>query len=251
MKKMSSFVTMLLVMNLLAVAGLAGYLVSTGRLDKQKAGAVVDMLRHKGTPEKFREKLFDIMEPAPATTSAPATQSFVSTNADGEPASVLAASATDRLEMSRQAIEQERMKLENEAQDLRNRQELLIKMQREVDARLKKVVDEKAAYQKQVEADAAKAKDESFQKTLALYDELKPKQIKEIFLGMPVDSVAAYLQAMDPSRAGKIIAEFKAPAEKTFLTGVLDKIRGANGGSGTGAASGTSVTSAAQPPAGS
>ena len=247
MKKIGSLLTMILVMNLVAALGLAGYLLATGRLDKEKATAMLDMVKHKGTPEKLREKLYDIMEPTPATSTAPSTQSLAAKTVENELTSVLAASASDRLEMSRQAIEQERLKLEAEAQDLRNRQKTLEDKQSELKELLKKVEDAKGAYQKKVEADAAKGKDESFKKTLALYDELKPKQLKEIFLGMPEETVAEFLAAMDESRSGKIIAEFKSPTEKTFILKVLETIRGAGG---TGNASGTSMTSAGGPPAG-
>lgn len=252
MKKMGSFLMMLVVMNLLALGGLGGYLVATGRLDQPKAGAIVDLLRHKGTPEKIREQLYEIMEPAAATTSAPATQgSGTAAVAEGSsgPGSVLGASASDRLEISRQVMEQERIKLEGEAQELRNRQKLLLDLQRDVNDRLAKMEKEKESYQKLVAADEGKGKEASFQKALALYDELKPKQIKEIFLGMPVDQVAGYVQAMEASRAGKIIAEFKSPTEQTFISGVLDRIRGVSAGSGTSAAR-TSVSSNAMAPAG-
>ncbi len=250
MKKIGPFLVMLLVMHIVALFGLAGYLVGTGRLDKPKAGAIVDMLRHKGTPDKLREQLIEIMEPGPATSTAPATQTAEGGAEGKRVESVLGTSATDRIDYTRQAIEQERLRLENEAQELRHRQELLEALQRDVQAKLKKVADDKKAFDEQVAASQNHGNDDNFKKILALYDELKPKQVKEIFLTTPVDQVANFLQAMDPSRAAKIIGEFKSPDEKQFLTGVLERIRTGDKASGTGAASGSAVSSSSPAPAG-
>ena len=68
-------------------------------------------------------------------------------------------------------------------------------------------------------------KAENFTQSLTLYNELKTKQVKDIFLTMPLDVVADFLTAMEPERASKIIGEFKSPDEQKFITGVLERIR--------------------------
>ncbi len=225
MKKIGSLFVLICVLNLFALMGLAGYLVGTGRLDKQKATSIVDLLRHKGTPEKFRENLYDILESTPTTTTAPASRPAVA-EADLPPPT-FASGAQDRIDAGHQAMEQERLRLENQAQELRHRQESLVAMQAQIEADKKKNEDEKKAFDQKVAQTAATAKDDNFQKTLALYDEMKTKQIKDIFIGMTPDVVANYLQAMEPSRAAKIIGEFKSPAEATFIASVLERIRAA------------------------
>jgi len=235
MKKIGTLFTLLCILNLFAIGGLAAYLVGTGRLDGNKANAIVDMLRHKGTPDRFREQLYDIMEPTTAPASEPSTQPTVALNdSDGSPASKIA-SAQDRIDYTRQAIEKERLRLENQAQELRNRQELLDHVQATVDAKLKQIEDDRKKFEQRVADVDAKTKTDSFQKSLALYNELKSDQVKDLFLSMNPEVVASFLQAMETDRAGKIIGEFQTPTERTFISNVLDLIRN----NGTNSALGT------------
>ncbi|HUO10179.1 MAG TPA: hypothetical protein VM008_17870 [Phycisphaerae bacterium] len=229
MKKIGTLFTLLCVMNFLAIVGLVAYLFGTGRLDKQKFGAIVTLVRHQGEPEKFNEKLYDILEPAPATASATAPAS--------QPAMAdlsLGISSQDRLAIASETMQRERTRLDSLAQELRHRQELLAKLQEDVDARLKKIDTQKKAFEAQVAAAQKKSVDDDFQKTLDLYNELKAKQVKDLFLGLKPELAASYLQSMDASRAGEIIGEFKSPAETAFIQDVLERIRTA----GTSAASG-------------
>src|SRR5271165_5086688 len=119
MKKLGTLFTLLCIMNLLAILGLLGYLVGTGRLDKQKFGAIVAMVRHQGEPEKFNEKLYDILEPKPASATAPASQPSVA-NAGADVS--LGASSQDRLAIAAQAMQQERIRLDSLAPELSHRQ---------------------------------------------------------------------------------------------------------------------------------
>jgi flagellar motility protein MotE (MotC chaperone) len=251
MKKVMQFLTMLCVLNVFMVAGLVGYLVGTGRLDKEKGGAIVDLLRHKGTPEKFRETVFDILQPVAATSPSSQPATAPGALAGGQSLKV-GASAQERIAFARQMMEQERLSLENEAQELRHRQELLLALQADVQAKLKKIEDTKKESEPKAATAEAKAREENFQKTLAVYDELKTKQVKDIFMENKSPELAAsYLVAMDPSRAAKIVGEFKTPAEQQFIVQVLDRIRNRGTGSaqGNAAADMTAAAPAAAPKA--
>jgi flagellar motility protein MotE (MotC chaperone) len=238
MKKFASFVSVLCVLNLLAMAGLAGYLLATGRLDKAKGQTIVDLLRHPGTPEKLREDVADILEPpatAPAgAASRPAGAGVAAAGGAGGENGGRPATAEERIEFARQTMEQERLRLENEAQDLRHRQELLEQVQARVEAEKQKNTEDRKAFEAAATQSASTRNEEAFQKTLALYNELKPRQIKDFFLQMPPDLAARYLQAMPEEQAARIIGEFKAANEKAYISGVLDRIRSA----GTASASG-------------
>ncbi|MGN6367265.1 MAG: hypothetical protein ACTHN5_03300 [Phycisphaerae bacterium] len=236
MKKIGTLLSLLCIMNVLAAAGLVGYLFGTGRLDKQKVGAIVAIVQHKGAPEKFNEKIADMLNPPAATNpaTAPATQPGLADG--GTPDPTLGASAQDRLAIAAQAMQQERLRLDARAQELRNQQDLLVQKQADVEAALKKITDQKRAFEQQVAAAQKKAVDDNFQKSLDLYNELKAKQVKDLFVAMDDPNlVASFLQAMDTSRAGEIIGEFKSPSETDFIRKVLDRIRTA----GTSAASGS------------
>src|SRR5271163_778061 len=122
MKKLGTLFTLLCIMHLFALGGLVGYLFATGRLDGQKVSGIIAMLRHQGTPDKFNEQLYDILEPTPATNPATAPASHPAVASDNRDAT-LGNSAQDRLDIARQAMEQERIRLESAAQELRHQHE--------------------------------------------------------------------------------------------------------------------------------
>jgi hypothetical protein len=238
MNKIGSFLGLLAILNLLGLVGLVAFLAATGRLDSAKAHAIADLLRHQNTPATVRDQLDDLLEKsvpatAPATSTAPATAPAI--------ANPLAASAEDRLAYARQAMEQERLRLETQAQELQHRQELLDRQQALFAIQRASLEKDKTEFDSRVAASASKIKNENFQKTLALYDTLKPTQIKELFLTIPpdtrVETVADFILAMDPDRSGKIIGEFQTPEEEAFIARVLERIRTA----GTASASTSAV----------
>jgi hypothetical protein len=248
MKKISTLFSLLCIMNMLAIAGLLGYLFGTGRLDKQKVGAIVAIARHQGAPDRFNEKLYEILQPTPATNPATAPASQPAVADGGNPDPTLGASAQDRLTIAAQAMQQERLRLDTRAQDLRNQQELLAKNQADADAAWKKAKDLKEAFDKQVVAAQKKAVDDNFQKSLDLYNELKAKQVKDLFVSMNnPDLVATFLEAMDTSRAAEIISEFKTTTETDFIKSVLDRIRTAGTSAASGSPSAGGSTAAAAP----
>ena len=244
MKKLFTFIMMICLLNLLALAGLVGYLLATGRLDKPKALVISDLLRHPGTPKDLRTQVAELFEPPPAT--APAT------GPASRPALALSegpATAEERIDFARQAMEQERLRLDAEKQNLRHEHELLERLQAKIDTDRKKVDDDRKAFEQSVTQTAAKGNEEAFARTLALYDELKPKQLKDLFLPMPQDLVAKYLGAMEPERAAKIISEFKTEPERSFMNAVLKRLRETGTDSASAPGTTTSAPDASASPA--
>jgi len=248
MKKIGSLISIICIINILMLTGLVGYLWGTGRLNKPKVQAIADMLRQPGAPEGLREKLYDIMAPAPPSTNA-ATQTRPSAGSapatDDGMAGAEPATAQERIDYLQRVLEAERLQLESDAQKLRGQQELLASKQNQLDMDRRLLADQKKAYEQTVAGATTQSDAAGFQKSMALFDELKPKQVKDLLVVMPADQVARYFAAMEPDRAAKIIAEFKTPEEKTLLNQVLDKVRGTPSGPGTRAAS---TMPAASPP---
>ena len=245
MKKIASLIPIICIINILMLTGLLGYLWGTGRLNKPKAQAIADMLRQPGAPERLREKLYDIMAPRPnpATQTRPAMSSAPALSES--PAGAEPATAQERIDYVQKVLEAERLRLESEAQKLREQQVLLASNLAQLDMDRKLLASQRKAYEQTIAGATTQSDAAGFQKSMALFDELKPKQVKDLLMVMPADQVARYMAAMEPDRAAKIIAEFKSSAEKTLLNQVLDKVRGASGGSGTGAAS--TLPAASQP----
>ncbi|HEY4328965.1 MAG TPA: hypothetical protein VGN88_04455 [Phycisphaerae bacterium] len=235
MKKIGTFISLLCIINVLMIAGLAGYLFGTGRLDKSKAQTISDMLRQPNTPDGLRAKVYDIMVPATraaATGTAPAPAGSLAAATGEEPAA-----AQDRINYVQKVLEEERIKLDNQAQEQRHQQDLLAKQQAELEKQWADLKKDKEAFDAKVLAASGKKDDAGFQKTMAMIQEAKPKQAKDLMASMPADEIAKYLTTMDPDRAVKVIAEFKTPEEKSLINSVLEKVRGNSEAAGTGAAS--------------
>lgn len=224
MRKFMSFVMLVAFLNLLALGGLAAYAVATGRLDGAKAAVMLDLVKHPGTPEKLRENVAELLEPPPAATStAPATQAQLVRLDDGSLSTV--ASAMDRIEKVQQAMEKERLKLDQEARNLLARQKLLDDLRLDLERRVAQLETDRAAFEKHMETVNNQQADENFATTLALYGELKPRQVKEIFITLEPELVARYVRAMEADKATKVIGEFKNEDERKFIAGVLELIR--------------------------
>lgn len=230
MKKILHFIMVLALLNLLILGGLLGFVAATGRLDKAKWQTIMDLVRHPGTPAGLRDKVADLMQPRPTTApdSQPATMMAKSgsvTEGGGGGAASSVASAADRIQFAQQAMEQERLRLERDAQDLLQRQRLLDAQRADVQEKLAKIETERKQFQTLVQTTTDKTKADNFARSLSLYNDLKPKQIKELFLALPEDVIRDYLVAMDPDLVTKVIAEFKSPEERALIGKVLEKIR--------------------------
>jgi hypothetical protein len=116
--------------------------------------------------------------------------------------------------------------------ELDQRQRQVQDLQRQVDLANQKLAEDRAALDKrekdlaQREQEAQKLQDDQgFQNSLALYNAMPSKQVKQIFMTLSENTVEQYLQAMDARTAGKIIKEFKTPVETAFIQRVLERIR--------------------------
>ena len=52
--------------------GLVGFLFASGRVDKEKTLTILDLLKHRGTPQNLREQTYEVL--TKAATSGAATQ---------------------------------------------------------------------------------------------------------------------------------------------------------------------------------
>jgi hypothetical protein len=241
MKKLASFISIVCVINVLMLVGFVGFLVVTGRLDKTKAQSISDLLRHEGSPADLRGKVREMLTPAthsqPASGSAPATHMAEGGGPEAPGA------AEERIDYVKKVLEQERLALENERQFLREQHKLLDQRQEMFAAAEAAFAQQKKEYEQKIASASVTGDNAGFEKSMAIFDELKPRQVKDLLASMSVDDVARYLGAMKPDRVAKIVAEFKTADESRLLHAALNKIRGVKEASGTGAASGSAAGS--------
>jgi hypothetical protein len=149
------------------------------------------------------------------------------------------ATALERIDYVKRILDEERLRLEAEAQNLLHERNSLVEKERQLQDLKNKLDQQQKAYEQTLTAASTQSDTAGFQKTMALFDALKPKQVKDLLVVMPPQEMARYLSAMESDRAAKIIAEFKTADELKLLHGVLEKVRGV---SGTGAASDTTAS---------
>ena len=137
----------------------------------------------------------------PATASAPAVA--------GRPGQCGARTAQERIDYLQKVLEEERLRLESEAQKTASAAGIARSKQNQLDMDRRSLADQKKAYEQTLAGATTQSDAAGFQKSMALFDELKPKQVKDLLMVMPADQVARYIAAMEPDRAAKIIAEFK------------------------------------------
>jgi molecular chaperone GrpE (heat shock protein) len=211
----------LLAINFLAIGGAVGWLVQTKRLDKDKIHAIKDIV-------------------FPATTQSSTTQPVDETATTKPTNSLDALLAKSSGRTPSEQIETIQRNFDTQMAQLDRRERELNDLQRQVElskqqmARDRAALDaEKKALEAQKQEAAKLASDKGFQDSLALYNTMDAKQVKQIFLAMDDGTILQYLEAMEPRSAARIVKEFKSPVEITRIQKVMEKMRQAQASTST------------------
>jgi hypothetical protein len=215
MRSLFKIVAILAVVNLLAVAGLVGWLVSQGRVDRERVAELTAILGE--TPEERAARIEAVrLEEEAAKAPKPAD--------DGD------IRATDDLNRSRietTMIDRERLeRLQREVRDLQNQlrqQRLMLERERS------QFEQDKAAFQamrdRLYEIDGA----EYFRKSLEVLTGMKPADVRPVFLTMigegKTEEVISYLSAFDERHRAKVMTEFVKGGDVDLAAGLLESLR--------------------------
>ena len=222
MKRIWNVVVLTLAMNFAMAAAGVGWLAASGHLTRQRMADVRQVLFPPATRPAAA---------AAATTTQPTSGGTLAADADPvDRLGALLAKAAGRPPGGRLEAAQEVQEVDLAELDRRRREAADVRRQAELAESQAKAdhdaVDrERQAFTAQRDQQAAAAADKGFQDSLELYRTLPAKQVKAIFLSLPDETVQRYFQAMDPREAGKIMKEYKSPAEAQRLEVVLEKIR--------------------------
>lgn len=234
MKKLWSVFVLTLAVNFLAVAGGVAYLYKDGRLDKARFEAI-------------RKVLYPPPAPAPATQPAGGRSSEPVLRLGELLEGKSGLTSTEQLEFIQQTFDA-RMA----AMDRRQRE--LADLQRQVDMANQALARDRATLDAETKqlADreqlaATLAADKGFQDSLALYQSMPTKQVKQVFMSMDDETAKRYLQAMEPRGATKIVREFKTPEEVQRIQRVLDLMRNPGNATTAANAAAANATAAATP----
>jgi flagellar motility protein MotE (MotC chaperone) len=215
MKKLWSVFVHTLAINFLLLAGAAGWLWKSAHVDRTKAEAVRDVLFPKE----------EVAAAGPATQPAKPDAGPPLMRLDALLARHAGKRAGEQVEAIQQTFDAQSALLDRRKRELHDLQaQVAAEQKRLADASAALEADRKDLAERRQEAEQATA-DKGFADSLKLYSTMPGKQTKSVFMDMPDETAARFLQAMPPRTAAKIVKEFKTPAEVARINRVLERIR--------------------------
>ncbi|QQE11192.1 hypothetical protein JD969_17095 [Planctomycetota bacterium] len=221
MKTLRIIIGCVLAINMLVVLGGLGFLYGTDRLDRDRLDQTIDMFRLTITEQADLE----------------AEQLATAEQADAELEQVMrlqqaengSKSFSDYLDESQSATEiamARYARLNREIKDLERRMaanKLVIEQEKN------KLKEDRDALEADRRKYAEGNKDADFDRMIEMFEQLKPKQSKEIMQRMlsenKLNDVVDYLNAMSSRKSASIIKEFKTPEEIVQAKAILERIR--------------------------
>lgn len=216
MKKLLNILAITLALNFIAAAGGIAYLFQSGALNREKITAIKAMLGPATTQAVVEEK-----KDQPDSTTQPTIKKL-----DELLAQVSGRPAGEQVEFLQRKFDGQMAQLDRRQQEVlalmdqvardRDAQD---KRQKALDLLEKKLKDRDKALTRDVQ-------DKGFADSMALYESMSAKQVKESLAAMDDATATRYLRAMEPARAAKILKEFKTPAESERVQKMMQLIRG-------------------------
>jgi len=221
MRSLAIAIGAVILLNLLAVLGFVGWLGASGRLSSNRVHQAVHLFEPTIAQEKAKEQK--------------AAQEAKKKKQQADEAARLASVANgpttvqQRLSNGQQAsdVTLERLsRLKVEVNDLRQEIQLakqhLAKEQKKLDTKRKE-------FEQYVKAHQKKIQDKQFQRTVQMYESVRPSQAKQMFQQLiqqhKTDQVVDYLDAMQVRKAAKVLQQFQTPSEVAQATMLLQKLR--------------------------
>ncbi|MEM8874945.1 MAG: hypothetical protein AAGD32_11905 [Planctomycetota bacterium] len=213
-KRFLTATVFILALNFLVALGAAAYFWTSAGMDSEKMSAITDIMY---PPDEAPTGELETVEDDVAPTSLEQLEELLAVDP--------LASASERVDAIEEAFTARLEQLDRRRRELRDLRAQLRLAQQNL------LVDRESVAVREAElaafaAEAEKlANDRGFQDTLKLYQGMKPKQVKNVFLDLDDETVVQYLTAMNPRTANKILAEFKTPGEVVRVRQLLELMR--------------------------
>lgn len=221
MRSVWTATSIVLLVHAMLLASFAGWLYSSGRLNRDRMQQAVAFFRPTIEQEKQQVKQAAALE---AEARAVAEDAARLERAEDGVRTLLTKLETEkqaddvaalRIERLRAEIAQIRAKLETD-------KTLLARMKEQLDA-------ERQAFREEIDRELARQQAEDFKTAVRYYESLKPKHAKQLFqdlLGQgEAKRVVDYLAAMQVRNGAAIISEFKAEDEVPLAADLIDRLR--------------------------
>ncbi len=197
---MLKIVAMVLSVMSLAVLGLVGYALASGRLDGQARGQYLATWRGE-----------HLVAPA-------ATEEVV----EAEEGPSQASERIARLERHREVLSREQQR---DLEALRGMQTTLRASQAKLASDERQLAADREAFESQLAAYNERAQEAGFQKALETYSMMKPKLVRDDFMKLSDTEVVRYVQAMRAETSKKIFETFKTVEQQDKRLRVLGLLK--------------------------
>lgn len=212
MKQFWNILVLTLALNFVLIAGGVGYLIYDQRLDEDTVAQIRELLYPPPVPEIVEEQ----------TTEPPPEPAMV---LDELLAEYTGFSSAEKVEQVQHAFDAQLAQLERRHQELRDLQIQVDLAKQQLAADRVTLAKQEQALRLEQEEQLRLQNDQGFQDSLALYQTMRSRQVKEVFLGLDDATIIRYLQAMQPRVAARIVKEFKTPDEISRIQRILEQMR--------------------------
>lgn len=221
MRSFWTVISVVLLINVLALAGFGVWLYADGRIDEDRLERVVDMFSMKVADEAAVKEQDDIKKNREAEAAREAAR--LERVADG-PAQLAQQIVEDQ---EKDEIALQRMeRLKRDIQDLQRTNDMARRLLAEERAKLD---TDRKAFEDALVAAKKKHEDEDFKQAVKMYEQLRAKQSKEMFQQLmaqqKTDQVLEYLAAMQLRKAAAVLKEFKTTPEIAQATELVQRLR--------------------------
>lgn len=218
MKKLWSIFSYLAIIHLLAFLMFVGWLWQSDRLNRDRIDQTRALFSMTMPQAKLAAKQADIDEQQKASEQNELAMR------DDPPYSSQTSLAINKAHQTQ--ADQAARNLEDTRRNSMN----MLNIEREVLEKEKaEFAQMKAAWDRDTAAEKKRKTDEQFAQTVKIYESLAPKQSKQMLTnlvtGGDIDQVVAYLDAMNPRNAAKILKAFKTQEEMILATQLQEKLR--------------------------
>ncbi|MDX2114378.1 MAG: hypothetical protein SFZ24_01985 [Planctomycetota bacterium] len=217
MRSIWIIISTLAIANLLGIAGFLGWLQTSGRLNRDR----VERIRTILAPTVATEQAEEQRRQAEAETARQAAEAAAKVG-------VKPLTAEQRLEdaAGQEEVDAQRSRrVQRETTDLIN---TLMREREQLDRERAKFDADVAAFKEMRARIAEQEGSEQFQKTVQLYQSVKPADAKNMMASLiqtgKKDQVVSYLNALAPRNASKILAEFQVD-DPALAADLLERLR--------------------------
>jgi hypothetical protein len=220
MKTLARVIAVLAVIHILALGGGVGWLVSTDRLNRDRAERIVDMIATT-IEEAEQQRQAEAAKEAEKQAERERQERIANIGKSG--------SAAEQLAEQRKQNEVLLRRLERTRSEIQVLRDSLALARRRMEEQRDKLVDQKEALEQRLASIEERLNDEGFKRAVELYESIPPDQAKRMFLQLmdrrETDQVVMYLEAMQPRKAAGVLREFEQGPEIVRAVELTERLR--------------------------